>query len=379
MKPLENLIVLELCQYLAGPSAGLRLADLGARVIKIERPVTGEGGRSLSIKNLFAGDDSILFHTINRQKESYTADLKDEEDFQKIKQLIARADVITHNFRPGKIEKLGLDYESVKQINPQIIYGIVTGYGREGPWKHKPGQDLLVQSISGLTYLSGDRDDPPVPFGMSVADILCGAHLVQGILAALIKRGKTNKGSLVEVSLLESAIDLQFEVLTTYLNDGRQKPQRAKKGSAHAYLRAPYGVYETRDGYIAVAMEHLHELGELIGCPSVKEYEEEEWFTKRDEIMDRLRRSFREKKTKMWLNILEPADIWCADIYTYPEFLNSQAYKILQMDQKIRLDSGDTMTSTRCPIRIDGERIFNYRSAPGVGEHTESIDQEFEL
>ena len=379
MKPLEGLLVLEFCQYLAGPSAGLRLADLGARVIKIERPGEGEGGRSLSIKNLFAGDESVLFHTINRDKESYTADLRDAEDFEKVKKLVARADVLTHNFRPGKIEKLGLGYESVKQINPGIIYGVVTGYGSRGPWATKPGQDLLVQAMSGLTYLSGDRDDPPVPFGMSVADILSGAHLVQGILAGLIKRGKTNEGSLVEVSLMESALDLQFEVLTTYLNDGHKKPKRARKGNAHAYLRAPYGIYETSDGYIAIAMEHLHELGQKIGCEPVLNYDEEEWFSKRDEIMEHLRRSFKEESTSHWLSLLEPADIWCADVYNYSEFLNSEAYKTLQMDQGLQLGNGDTIRSTRCPIRIDGERIYGSRAAPSVGEHNESIAREFSL
>ncbi|HYH57008.1 MAG TPA: CaiB/BaiF CoA-transferase family protein, partial [Anseongella sp.] len=210
MKPLENLLMLEFCQYMSGPSAGLRLADLGARVIKIERPGQGEGGRKLAIKNLFAGEDSILFHTINRNKESYTADLKDPADLERVRKMIARADIMTHNFRPGIMEKLGLDYPAMKRINPRLVYGVVSGYGNKGPWAAKPGQDLLVQALSGLTWLSGDRDGAPTPFGLSVADILCGAHLAQGLLAALVRRGKTNAGALVEVSLLESVLDLQF-------------------------------------------------------------------------------------------------------------------------------------------------------------------------
>jgi CoA:oxalate CoA-transferase len=136
-RPLEGLLVLEFCQFLAGPSAGLKLADMGARVIKIERPVKGDACRQLAIKNLFVDDDSLLFHTINRNKESYAADLKNSEDLEKVKQLIARADVITHNFRPGVMEKVGLDFESVRAINPKVIYGVVTGYGTEGPWASK--------------------------------------------------------------------------------------------------------------------------------------------------------------------------------------------------------------------------------------------------
>src|SRR5690348_9165106 len=127
MKPLENLLVLEFCQYMAGPSAGLRLADLGARVIKIEKPGTGDSGRHLAIKSLYEGDDSLLFHTINRNKESYTADLKSPRDLEKIKKLIRHADVVTHNFRPGVMERLGLGYDTVKALNPRIVYGVISG------------------------------------------------------------------------------------------------------------------------------------------------------------------------------------------------------------------------------------------------------------
>lgn len=156
MRPLENITVLEFCQYMSGPSAGLRLADLGARVIKIERPVTGESGRQLSVKNLFLDNSSLLFHTINRNKESYTADLKSPEGIKKIHKLIGNADVLIHNFRPGVMEKLHLGYDAVKRINPGIIYGAITGYGDSGPWEKKPGQDLLIQSLSGLAWLPGN-------------------------------------------------------------------------------------------------------------------------------------------------------------------------------------------------------------------------------
>ena len=138
MAPLENLIVLEFCQYMSGPSAGLRMADLGATVIKIERPGTGEGGRQLAIKNLFAGDNSVLFHTINRNKLSYGANLKDPQDLNKIKMLIQKADVLIHNFRPGVMEKLGLGYQDTLALNPRLIYGEISGYGKEGKWKFKP-------------------------------------------------------------------------------------------------------------------------------------------------------------------------------------------------------------------------------------------------
>jgi crotonobetainyl-CoA:carnitine CoA-transferase CaiB-like acyl-CoA transferase len=238
MKPLEGLLVIDFSQFLAGPSAALRLADLGARVIKIERPDRGDLCRELYISNLALDGDSTLFHSINRHKESIAADLKSSADRELVHTLLLKADVMIQNFRPGVIDKLGFGYEAVTQKNPKLVYGEITGYGTKGPWKDKPGQDLLVQSLSGLTWLNGDADQPPVPFGLAVADLFTGAHLVQGILACLVRRGVTGRGGRVEVSLLESTLDFQFEVLTTYLNDGGQLPKRSAFNNAmHIWAR----------------------------------------------------------------------------------------------------------------------------------------------
>src|SRR5947208_226634 len=238
MRPLEGLLVLDFSQFVAGRSAALRLADLGARVIKIERPKVGDLGRQLYISNLQLDGDSTLFHSINRNKESFTANFKDAADLARVRKLIARADVMIGNFRPGVLKKLGLDYESVRAINPRLVYGTITGYGNEGPWAEKPGQDLLVQALSGLTWLSGDGGEgaPPVPMGLAVADMFAGHALVQGVLACLVRRATTNQGGLVETSLLEAVTDLQFEVLTTHLNDGGKLPDRSKLGNGQAYL-----------------------------------------------------------------------------------------------------------------------------------------------
>ena len=189
--PLEDLFVLDFSQYLAGPSATLRLADLGARVLKIERPGTGEPTRALSLAGLELDGDSLLFHTINRNKESLAVDLRDPEELVRVKRLVERADVLIQSFRPGVMERYGLDYDSVSKLNERIVYGSTSGYGEGGPWRDRPGQDLLVQALSGLTWLNGNRDDPPVAFGLSIVDTLAGAHLCQGILACLVRRGTT--------------------------------------------------------------------------------------------------------------------------------------------------------------------------------------------
>lgn len=380
-RPLEGILILEFCQFLAGPSAGLKLADLGARVIKIERPVKGDACRQLAIKNLFLEEDSLLFHTINRNKESYAADLKNPEDLALVKKLIARADVMTHNFRPGIMEKIGLDHQSVLEVNPKIIYANITGYGNEGPWAAKPGQDLLVQSVSGLSYLSGSSADGPVPFGLAVSDIMCGNHLVQGILAALIKRAKTGKSVLVEVSLLESALDVQFEVLTTYLNDGGQLPQRsAVNGSAHAYLSAPYGTYPTKDGYIALAMGDLNKISSIIGCDISEFYTDvHSSFENRDELLLLLGQTLKTNTTRHWLTLLEPHDIWCTTVLNYKEATRLEVFKNQQIRQELDLGEGKKMYTTRAPFQIDGQKLCSAKAAPKIGADNQKINEEFDL
>lgn len=379
MKPLEGLLVIDFSQFLSGPSASLRLADLGARLIKIERPGAGDLCRQLYISNLSLDGDSTLFHSINRNKESYAADLKNPEHLASIRKLLIRADVMIQNFRPGVIEKIGLGYNHVRSLNPRIIFGEVTGYGNSGPWAGKPGQDLLVQSLSGLPYLNGDAAQPPVPFGLAVADMMAGAHLVQGLLAALVRRGVTGEGAKVEVSLLESILDLQFEVLTTYLNDGGKPPERSSVNNAHAYLGAPYGIYATSDGYLALAMGSVTRLGQLLDCPALTTYTDPSLFAQRDEIKSVLVQHLKHQPTAHWLSLLEPADIWCADVLTWDRLFAHAGFQTLNMVQTVDSRPDATMRTTRCPIRIDGEIYTSRQGAPHIGEHNRELTEEFGL
>jgi CoA:oxalate CoA-transferase len=376
-RPLAGLLVLDLSQFLAGPSAALRLADLGARVIKVERPGAGDLCRHLYISNLELDGDSALFHSINRNKESFAADLKNGDDLAAVRQLIGRADVLIQNFRPGVIERIGLGYPRVRSLNPRLVYGTITGYGDRGPWRDKPGQDLLVQALSGLTWLSGDADQGPVPMGLAVADMMAGAHLLQGILACLVRRGVTGQGGLVEVSLLESVLDLQFEVLTTHLNDGELLPERSAVNNAHAYLAAPYGIYATADGYLALSMQPVPRLGELIGCPPLLCFEDQtSWFSERDAIKAILAAHLRQRTTGDWLAILESADVWCADVFTWPRLRAHDGFRALDMTQRVSRANGAALETTRCPIRIDGALLTSARGAPAVGEDTAAIRAE---
>lgn len=379
-RPLHGLTVLDFSQFLAGPSCALRLADMGARVIKIERPAIGDLGRQLYISNLELDGDSTLFHSINRNKLSFAADLKNADDLEAVHALIARADVMIQSFRPGVIERLGLDYATVHALNPRLVYGSVTGYGPDGPWRAKPGQDLLAQSISGLTWLTGDADHGPVPVGLAIADMLAGAHLVQGILALLVRRGISGAGGHAEVSLLESVLDFQFEVITTYLNDGGRLPQRSAVCGAHAYLAAPYGIYPTADGYLALAMNPVPRLGDLLGIPAlVSRTDPASWFDDRDAIKEILRRHLATQTTAHWLAILEPADIWCSDVFTWDQLFAHDGFRGLGMIQHVARNNGAALETTRCPIRIDGGILTSAVGAPSVGQHTAALRVEMRM
>jgi crotonobetainyl-CoA:carnitine CoA-transferase CaiB-like acyl-CoA transferase len=378
MNLLEDIMVLDFSQFLSGPSAGLRLADMGARVIKIEKPVSGDICRELYVSDVMIEGESTIFHAINRNKESYAADLKNEEDLKKIKLLIAKADVMLHNFRPGVMERLGLDYETVTSINLSIVYAEVSGYGNEEEWKYLPGQDLLLQSVSGLTWLSNNNNDLPTPMGVSVVDILAGAHIAQGILATLYQRAITGEGALVQVSMFESILDFQFEVLTCFYNDKNQLPVRSAVNNAHAYIAAPYGIFKTKDNYLALAMADIVELSGLTGCAELKKYTNKSvWFSKRDEIKKILADWLVNETTSTWISILEPADIWCARVMNYSELINEEGYKVLNMDISVKTSSGLQITTTRCPIRVDGNFLTSSKGAPLLGEHNEQIDKQF--
>lgn len=380
MKPLEGFLIIDFGQFLSGPSASLRLADLGARVIKIERPGSGDICRSLYTSNIVMNGDSSVFHAINRNKESFAADLKDIEDRKDIIQLLSQADIVMHNFRPGVMERLGFDYERVKMIKPDIIYGEISGYGAEGSYKDRPGQDLLLQSLTGLTWLTGNAGDGPVAMGLSIVDMLAGAHLAEGILACVYRRCISGEGALVQVSMLESAFDFQFETITTFMNDGGQNPQRSLKSNANAYLGAPYGVYKTADGYLALAMGSVPVLARLIECDALARYTDPAVaYDKRDEIKEILGQHLQTGPTQKWLAVLEPADIWCADVLNWNQLFEHEGFKVLNMTQEVRMSDGYTYSTTRCPIRIDGELLTSRKGSPKLGQDNENIIAEFSL
>src|SRR5690606_5475430 len=341
MLPLAGFTVIDFSQFLSGPLTSLRLADLGARIIKIEKPGTGDICRQLYTSETVLNGTSTVFHAINRNKESIVLDIKSEADCRVVRDLIAKADVVIHNFRPGVMERLGFDYARVREINPSVIYGEISGYGKEGVWATRPGQDLLWQSLTGMAWLSGDATDGPVPMGLSIVDMFAGANLCSAILACLYRRAVQEMGAHVHVSMLDSAIDIQFETITTYFRDGELLPQRSAVSNAHAYLAAPYGVYRTKDGFLALAMGSIPFLGKLLNCPELEAYADgEQAFVERDAIKTVLTEHLAHETTAHWLEILEAADIWCADVLDWNRLTAHDGFKVLNMVQQVMMGDG---------------------------------------
>tara|TARA_R110002096_G_scaffold419345_1_gene623947 strand:- start:2359 stop:3519 length:1161 start_codon:yes stop_codon:yes gene_type:complete len=371
--PLRGLRVLDFAQFLAGPVAALRLCDLGAEVIKIERPQGGDLCRSMIVNNQKLEGDSLVFHTFNRGKKSVAADLKQPADLAKVRALVASADVMIHNFRPGVMERIGLGYPEVRALNPRLVYGAVSGYGTTGPLRDKPGQDLLVQSLSGIAWLNGNAGDGPVPTGFAMLDVATAGNLVQGILACLVRRSISGTGGLVEVDLMSSAIDMTFEQFTCFLNDNEQQPRRHEIGNANPYQPAPYGLYRASDGFFAFAMTPLATVARLLDAPEIAGFAQSEAFSRCDEIKAIVARICAKKPVQHWLDILEPAGIWCAPVLDWPGFVASEGFAALDPVQTIRTGSGAEARTTRCPIRLDGQILRGPDAAPALGADTAMI------
>jgi CoA:oxalate CoA-transferase len=370
--PLEGLRVLDFSQFLAGPYAALKLADLGADVVKVERAGSGDLSRQLYLTDTRIGGESTIFHAINRNKRSVAVDMKNPDDRAALHGLIKGADVVLQNFRPGVMDRLGFGYEAVRAINPRIVYGSVTGYGTEGPWVDLPGQDLLAQARSGMMWLTGGAKDGPVAVGLPIGDILAGAALAHGVLALLFRRERHGVGGLVETSLMEVLADLQFELLTTWLNDGGRMPSRSAQNPAHAYLAAPYGVYASADGHVAIAMGKLDQLAEITGLDAATAGLDA--FAARDVIKAGLAAQLAEKSTDHWMGAFIAADIWAAPVLDWQALAESGSFETLDMLHEVRRGEIKLRT-TRLPIKIDGQRPASDRAAPALGDANDMLSK----
>jgi crotonobetainyl-CoA:carnitine CoA-transferase CaiB-like acyl-CoA transferase len=370
---LHEVTVLDCTQMLAGPLAGLRLGDLGADVLKIEAPGTGEFNRTHGFEDIKVAGEMTTFLALNRNKRSVAINLKDAEGLAVMHDLVRHADVLIQNFRIGTAERIGIGYEELHEINPRLVYCTITGYGSDGPYRNRPGQDLVLQGYSGSMWSVGKVGDPPLASALWAADVMTGYHAVIGILAALHARDRTGEGQFVEVSMLNAVLDAQLQEIVTFLNSGRL-PTRTAEESAHASIPAPYGAYKTKDGWLTLAMCHLPDLGEALDDNWIRTLAQyNDGMVHRDEIYSRIRNRFQERTTAEWLEILDRNGVWAGPVYDYRELEQDPHIVATGTFTDQPQSGGGTIRTVRPPIRMSATPLTIRSGAPALGEQTKEV------
>ncbi len=371
---LDGLKVLDCTQMLAGPLAATRLGDLGADVIKVEPVGIGEFNRTHGFEDNMIEGEMTTFLAVNRNKRSLAIDLKAPGAAAAFHELVAGADVFLQNFRPGVAERLGVGYDQLAAINPGIIYCSISGYGADGPYRLRPGQDLLLQAYSGAMFSVGADGDPPVPGALWAADVMTGYQAAIGILAALNHRGRTGRGQHIEVDMFSVVLDTQLQELVTYLNTG-SSPRRTAEASAHGSIPAPYGVYRTSDGWLALAMSPLPRLGEMLDNDFLRtmvNYRDGQ--EHRDEVYRAVRHAFEGRPTAEWIELCDHHGVWAGPVYDYPalEADPHVAATGMFVDQP-SAHGGPPLRTVRPPLKLSETPASIRKPAPALGQHTREV------
>ena len=353
MEAFKNIKVLSFNHFLAGPVAAQLLGDMGANVIALE-PLGGAFQRNWGVASLFVDGQSINHLSTGRNKRSLAVDMKSETGKQIVRRLIASTDVIMENFRPGTMAKLGFNSEILLEEYPRLIYASVTGFGPSGPYVSRPGQDLILQAMSGLSAHTGSADGPPVAVGSVVIDHHAAALYVMGILAALYNREITGKGGRVDVNLLQAAVDLQGESISAWLNGAERTSPRGPAGIASWFSPGGYGLHETVDGYVAISMSTPSQLCAALEISELKSISDEEGFTRREEITRHVSEAVRPLKTAEVISKLNSAQIWNAVVEDYDELLENPQLRHLGAFQTVESATGKPVTLVAHPIQYNG-------------------------
>lgn len=384
---LSNLRILDLSRILAGPWCTQNLADLGAEVIKVERPVSGDDTRVwgppwLPGKNGAVATDSSYFSAANRGKKSLTVDFTKEAGRELILELAKISDVFIENFKVGNLKKYGLDYESVKKVNPSIIYCSITGFGQDGPYAHRPGYDFVFQGMGGMMSVTGERDDlkggGPQKVGIALADIITGMYATIAILAAVNHKRSTGQGQYIDMALLDCIVALGSNQVTSYFSSG-QVPQRM--GNAHMSL-VPYGVYPSQNGHIIIAVgndEQWARYCQVMQRPDLLANDHYKKVTgrivNRDQLDIELEKTMQTRSTEEWLDILEKNSVPCGPINNYEQvFADPQV-----QHRKLRIDlersDGAQVGMAASPLNLKATPPQYNNAPPAIGEHTDEILQ----
>lgn len=367
--------VLDCSIAMAGPFAAQRLGDLGADVVKVE-PVTGEWQRHTAAGGARGNKVNVSFLSLNRNKRSLAVDLKDPDGKAVLLELVKTADVFLQNYRPGVAKRLGVDYETLSAINPRLIYVSISGYGEDGPYLNRPGQDLVLQGMSGAMLSAGREGEPPNAAGQYLVDGITAYTAFEGALAALLHRERTGEGQLVQVNMLDAITTIQMQELSVFTVG--QKPQtRSAEPHAHVYIRAPYGAFATSDGFIIVAFPKLANLGQTIGEPSFLTMDDEvDTWSKRDEIFAKTRERLKTKTSAEWLELLRAADIWCGPVYGYADLVEDEQIKHNGTFVEYDHPTEGHVKTPGFPIRFSKTPSVVERGAPVVGQHSRDVLRE---
>lgn len=372
MGVLSGYKVLDCSIAMAGPFAAQRLGDLGADVVKVE-PVTGEWQRHVSAGGAQGNRINVSFLSLNRNKRSLAVDLKSPQGKALLMDLVKSSDVFLQNYRPGVAKRLGVDYETLSQINPKLVYVSMSGYGEDGPYVDRPGQDLILQGMSGAMLSAGREGEPPTAAGQYLVDAIAAYNAFEGVLAALLHRERTGEGQLVQVNMLDAIATIQMQELSVFTIGG--KPQkRSAEPHAHVYIRAPYGAFATSDGYIIVAFPPLKKLGEVIGEESFLAMDDEaDSWSRRDEIFAKTRERLKMKTSAEWLALMRAADIWCGPVYGYEDLINDPQVKHNGTFIEYDHPTEGRIKAPGFPIRFSKTPSRVERGAPLTGQHTREV------
>jgi crotonobetainyl-CoA:carnitine CoA-transferase CaiB-like acyl-CoA transferase len=378
-KALEGVTILDFSHLLQGPFATQLLGDMGADIIKIERAGAGDLFRSMTFfAKWVGGSESPNFLAWNRNKRSVALNLKSRKVHSIIMEMAKKADVVVQNFRPGVLAKLGYGYDDFKAVNPAIIYCSGSGYGEDGPYVERPGQDMLIQGLVGVASLTGRGDQAPVPVGSGLSDQVGAMNMVYGILSALYYREKTGKGQKIEVNLLAWMLAHLNQEYVAVMNLGEDFV-RPKSGIGHPGMQAPFGIYQTRDGgYVSIAMSPFKVLYEVLEAPGLAPYDDlKTLFDKRDEVFDKVNEETKKFTVEDLLSRLLAADVWCAEVKDIRRATEDPQVTHMGMITSYEHPRGGTVRVVAPAVKMSETPATIERPAPLIGQHGREILSEF--
>lgn len=372
--PLAGIRIVDLSRVLAGPYCTMVLGDLGAEVIKVERPGVGDDTRQWGPP--WAGNESAYYLCVNRNKKSITVNLKSEQGREIVRELVRQSDVLVENFRFGKMEELGLKYEALRTLNPGLVYCSITGYGQTGPYRDRPGYDFVIQAEGGGMSISGSAEGPPMKVGVAIVDITAGLFATTSIVAALYERENSGQGQHLDIALLDSQVAWLANIGSNYLVSG-ERPKR--HGNAHPNI-VPYEPFSTSDGWVAVGVGNDRQWQRLCSLAGWNDLAGDERFATnpqrvkhRDILVPILRERFRARTSEAWQSALLGAGIPCGPINCIDQVFSDA--QVLARNMLVELPhptagtvkmAGSPLKLSRTPVRIDAP-------PPLLGQHTEEV------